>query len=153
MKVMERQVLTAFAPLPVVPTTNFLRYGGEGVRPFGRGKSERPWVLRAIARLKAALGAGEVALPTFDLALHPPDALPNLAGVNHWVGVGAGFQLEWVWDFYRLYSGVKLHLKGTPDAEHRAAWEGLKAGDHLLMSADLPTGAIFQVYPIHKGSF
>ncbi len=147
--------LTCTAELPIVATANYLRYGPEGVRRFHPGAPDppapHPRHLATQITLKAPDGA--VRLHRADLTLHiPPDTDFDLEGATTWQGdfPAARLHILLVWDFYRLYSLLRLSVAALPQdasAAHRDAWEALRAaqvGDTLILEPPL------QVFPIDQ---
>jgi hypothetical protein len=157
-------LLTAYSPLQVVQTTNYLRYGPEGVRQFGPGAPTepppRPHAIQITLTFKQA--GDKILLSYEDLLLTPPDAAApfNLEGTNLWIGKydQAHLKIWWVWDFYRLFSGLRLLVDLPPEeARQSRAWStaantirNLTAGDQIIIEAKSKSSPILQVYPVDR---
>jgi hypothetical protein len=156
--------LTAYAPLQVVQTTNYIRYGPGGVRQFGPGAPAEPLphpnTIQVTLTIKQA--GNKILLSYEDLLLAPPDVTApfDLEGTNMWIGKHdeAHLKVWWVWDFYRLFSGLRL-LVDLPPQEMRQskAWStacnvirDLKAGDQIIIEAKSKSSPILQVYPVDR---
>jgi hypothetical protein len=153
--------LTSFGVLQVVQTSNYLRYGPAGVRRFYPGAPLEAMPHPGIIHVKMTLkqpGSGElVVFPHLHLSIRPPGF--DLGGTNIWVGgdESARLQVSWVWDFYRLFSGVKLRVEVPSEATDTPEWESayntlrtLNAGGQIILEASGSAGDLLQVYPIDK---
>ncbi|MFP4322361.1 MAG: hypothetical protein ACLFTK_07900 [Anaerolineales bacterium] len=145
--------LTCYAQLPVVAAANYLRYGPQGVRRFHPGAATElaphPRSLAIALTLKGPRGEAKYHLVRQTLQV-PPSTVFDLDGVTTWRGDDplTGLKIAWVWDFHRLYGGLRLNIQ--PPAEgakeaHQRAWEALstaQAGDKLVIEPPL------QVFPV-----
>lgn len=161
-----RLVLTSYAPLQIVQAANYLRYGAAGVRQFGPGAPENPLPhpQRILVNLRLKRGTGTVLLALEEIALHntTPEKPFDLEGTTIWAGErkAAHLELIWVWDFYRLYSGVRVAAVLPTEENAAETWRtvsvalrSLQAGDQMILEARSPSGDILQVYPIDAGAF
>ena len=150
--------LTAYAPLKVVAAANYLRYGPEGVRRFGPNSQEAPPVHPRSIAVEMTIKHWDKPAEKHSLTLFDsePDTPFDLEGMNIWIGTGteSHLRVSWVWDFYRMFSGVKLEIE-IPTGEVAAPWQQaatmlreLKPGDQIILSAGSRSGEILQVYPV-----
>jgi len=152
--------LTLYAPLQVVQTTNYIRYGPHGVRRFHPGADAmlKPHPYSVMLGLLLKKATDKVLYEYPNLTLYHKENF-DLNGVNVWYSELSAehLQVTWVWDFFRLYSGVKIRVqKPDPtDKEHFTEWQqtydglyNVQAGDKAILTA----GDILQIYPIDPDS-
>lgn len=152
--------ITAFGVLHVVPAANYLRYGPSGVRRFHPGAAPEmmphPGKITVTVTIKPALGGEPTLYPDLSLAIRPPGF--DLQGTNIWTGEDqdSRLHLSWVWDFYRLYSGVKLTVE-VPAIEQDTRWnqthrllKTLASGAQIIVEHHSAVGSLLQVYPVDK---
>jgi hypothetical protein len=147
--------VTAYAPLKVVQTLNYLRFGPQGVRRFGPGTVARPDAppgeIRVNLSIKQASG-GEL-IRYDDFVMHPLRDGIDESNTTLWMGSldDAHFHASWAWDFYRLFSGVTLAVQAPRPNSRRKVWNSayralrdLSPGDQIIMEAH----TILQIYPV-----
>ncbi len=144
------------APLRVVEATNFLRYGPDGVRRYGRPPQESASSSATAATLRASFAwqdaNGHDVLVIEDIALRQAKADDRAAVWTAYVPA-YGLSMAWVWDFYRVLSVVYWQFwVGSPptpgQTAFREALQTLASGDGLRLRAALPTGVIDQWHPV-----
>lgn len=150
-------ILISYAPLQIVQTANYLRFGPNGVRRFGPGTPNTPPPHPHTIHIKITLKqmTGKVVTVFDNLTLRNPDAF-DLEGMNIWSGKheAAHLHVTWVWDFYRLLSGIRLALDLSRGADAGEAWKtaheslrSLEAGAKVVVEASSLSGDIIQIYP------
>lgn len=157
--------LTAYAPLKVVTAGNYLRYGPTGVRRFGPNATEKPSQHPHEIEVQVVIknSGGERLTEYNHVILHDsdPNAPFDLEGTNLWIGMvsEAHLEINWVWDFYRMFSGVKLAIE-LPEIDGGGVWaeavshlRQLKPGGQIVMSVHSASGDILQVYPVDEVAF
>lgn len=157
-----RLILTAFAPLHVVAAANYLRYGARGVRRFGPGQpseaSQAPSEIKVNLKIKTPDDTLRLDYAKLWLSTHEKHSSYGLDGVHIWDGhiENTRLHLAWAWDFYRMYSGVKLALP-VPTDDPAPEWlnayatlQSLQIGDRIILEAHSPAGDILQIYPIDQ---
>jgi len=151
--------VTAYAPLKVVQTLNYLRFGPQGVRRFGPGTPVKPDAppeeIHVNLSIKQASG-GELA--RFEnLVMYPlQDGISESKTTVWMVSLeDAHFHASWAWDFYRLFSGVTLAVEAPPPKNRRKAWNtayralrDLSPGDQIIVEAPSRSSNILQIYPV-----
>lgn len=156
-------ILVGFAPLQIVPTANYLRYGGAGVRRFSPGASGEPNLPAKAIRIGLTLKnvAGDTLWTQTEINFELASEI-DLSGTNIWNTTVAEHHLtaQWVWDFYRLFSGIKL-IVPIPPARAKAPTEwrvlhdtlrDIKAGDKIIAEGPTSVGDILQVYTLDKSA-
>ena len=158
----DRLTLTGYAPLKVVEASNYLRYGPTGVRRYGPDAPAEPpahpHTITATFAFKDALGEVKATYEDVTLRDEDPTVPFTMEGTTIWRG-GVGIArttLTWVWDFYRMYSGLRISVRvPKPDADVRLAWrdarnliESLQPGDKIVVSVSTESSDILQVYPV-----
>lgn len=156
--------LTSDAPLQVVHFANYLRFGPNGVRHFGphteEGHLSHPHTLKVHLKIKQV---DKVLLeyPNFVMHHSQPNQPFNLDGTNIWYGQNkeAHVRVLWVWDFYRLFGGLKIAVE-VPPRQTEKRWEttvekmrNVRPGDQIIANVDSRSGNILQVYPIDTPAF
>ena len=154
--------LTLYAPLRPVAASNYLRYGPDGVRHYGPQASEKlphPHSIKVDVTAKQA--GGKILFEQAGVLLvdQNPGAPFDLEGTVVWMGSlpGANVTVTWVWDFYRMYSGLRIQLDlgdpGTVQELWTRTQEALKSlapGDQMIVRSGSESGAILQVYPVDE---
>ncbi|MBN1963523.1 MAG: hypothetical protein JW910_02680 [Anaerolineae bacterium] len=146
------------AALPVVVTSNFLRYGLAGVRRYGPGDDDAPSSAPLAAITPDVIwqrAGGERLLTMSGVVFERLAAEESGAEAVAWIGRSAryGLEMAWVWDFYRVVTRVQVRVRGgaKPTAEQVRLAEvlaALGAGDALRLVVVLPTGDLDQVIPL-----
>lgn len=150
--------LTVHAPIQVVAFANYLRFGPAGVRHFGPGAEEsalaHPHTLTVHLSVKQIGGDTLLNYPDFILQHSRPHEPFDLDGTTIWYGQdeAAHLRVLWVWDFYRLFGGMKLAVEVPPDKgkwqEVAAAIRKVRPGNQIIAALKSGSGDILQVYPI-----
>ena len=151
--------VTAYAPLKVVQTLNYLRFGPQGVRRYGPGMvahpDDPPQEIRVNLTLKRAGGDELVRYDGF--ILRPLADQIDDNGTTLWMGSleDAHLHASWAWDFYRLFSGVTLAVEAPRPNSRRKAWNtaykslrDLAPGDQIIVEAQSRSSTVLQVYPV-----
>ncbi|MBZ0308897.1 MAG: hypothetical protein K8I82_22710 [Anaerolineae bacterium] len=150
--------LTAHAPIQVVAFANYLRFGPEGVRHFGPNTQDtsppHPHSLMAQLSVKHMGGDTLLDYPDFVMQHSRPQEPFDLDGTTIWYGQdeSAHLRVIWVWDFYRLFSGIKIGVE-VPASESK--WEDtiqtlrkIQPGNQIVAAVTSRSGNILQVYPV-----
>lgn len=152
--------LTAYAPLQIVQAGNFLRYGEGGVQRYGPDatpeRTNHPHRLTAHLTLKRAQGEPAFDDPEFVMRDSQLEKPFDLDGPTFWLGQkrSARFFTTWVWDFYRMHSGIRVQVEVPPE-DANEEWRtfdtmlrSLRPGDKIVVGVKSLAGDILQVYPI-----
>lgn len=128
--------LTAYTPLPLVATTNILHYGDNmlpAVQIHHQPGSQSPkkWIPQ--------------------ITFERNNAVPDPEGINIWKSIVEELRLVWVWDFYRLFSGLRLEMPSPSESKLHATLKNIAPGDQLIIEATPQTGKILQAFPIESG--
>lgn len=147
--------LTAYAPLHVVSTANYLRYGPEGVQRYGPNATSRapvhPHQVTIHMTVKNIYGEIKFDYPSVLLQDSDPTAPFDLEGTTVWMGSSSDLQITWVWDFYRMFSGIRLEVKAVdPQNEARISLQKLQPGDQIIMNVSSKSGDILQMYHVDE---
>ena len=161
-----RLTLTSYSPLQIAQTANYLRYGRYGVRRFGPGApvehATHTQTITIMLSLKQATDKILLKIESLTLRNPHPETPFDLEGTNIWVGEqsDAHLQVMWVWDFYRLHSGLQISLELPPEDIQPGTWQeasialrSLEAGDQVIVEAASRAGNILQIYPVDAGAF
>ena len=144
-----------YAPLRVVEATNFLQYGPDGVRRYGRPSQESTSSSATAEALRVSFAwqdaDGHDVLVLEDIALRQAKADDRAAVWTAYVPA-YGLSMAWVWDFYRVLSVVYWQFwVGSPPTPGQTAFrrvlQTLVGGDGLRLRVALPTGGIDQWHP------
>lgn len=150
--------LTAHAPIQVVAFANYLRFGPQGVRHFGPNTQEthpaHPHTLTAHLSIKYIGGDTLLDYPHFLMQHSRPHEPFDLEGTTIWYGQEETSHLRviWVWDFYRLFSGIKIGVEvPASDSKWEETIQALRKtqpGNQIIVAVTSRSGNILQVYPV-----
>lgn len=150
--------IRSIAPLDIVSTENYLRYGIGGPQHDVLRTPEihtLPHILTAHLTIKPAAGTE---LPPLALSFHQKHHLPHESTVWEAQDAERHLQIVWAWDFYRLLSHLHLQAECTPAGEAGdsvwsqciSALRRLLAGSLITLTSPLKSGDIVQHHTLDK---